>query len=248
MKELKAFSSKIPNFITLNSGEQIKYFVYYLLIEKKLDLVKAKDVSICFDELHLNPYSNISSYLNYYSRKGMNQQFLKKKTGFVLYSKTKDEIDIEINKPKELIPSDSLFPHLIFDKTRGYLIEFSKEASCCYDFGLYNSCLFMLRKITEILIIELYESKNLESNIKNKNGYYFQLSELIKSVTNEPTWKLTKVVKDNLPKIKLLADSSVHSKRFSAKKTDIDNLKTNIRILFEELISHIDYESWNSKK
>lgn len=247
MKQLKAFILKVPDFIMLDSGKQIKYFVYYLLVEKKMEEVKAKDISVCFDILHLNPYSNISAYLNYYTRKGKNQQFLKKKAGFVLYSQTRDDINIEIDKPKELNPSDSLFPQLLFDKTRGYLIEFAKESSCCYDFGFYNSCLFMLRKITETLIIELFESKNIESKIRNGNGDYFQLSELIKSVTNEPTWKLTKIVKENLPKIKLLADSSVHSKRFSAKKPDIDNLKTNTRITFEELISHIDYENWNRK-
>jgi hypothetical protein len=105
----------------------------------------------------------------------------------------------------------------------------------------------MLRKITETLIIELYESKGIQSKIKNGNGDYFHLSELIKSLTNEPSWKLTKIVKENLPKIKLLADSSVHSKRFSAKKPDIDEIKINVRIAFEELINHIDYAKWNTK-
>jgi hypothetical protein len=247
MSELKTFVSKVPEFFSLDSGNQVKYFVYFFQVEKQVDAVKAKDISGCFESLHLNPYSNIPAYLNYYSRKGKTQQFLKKKNGFILYSAVRGKIDIEVDRPIELKPSNSLFPLTIFENTRGYLVEFSKEASCCYDYGLFTSCLFMLRKITETLIIELYESKGIQSKIKNAKGDYLQLSDLISSVTNEPTWKLTKIVKENLPKIKLLADSSVHSKRFSAKQPDIDGLKTNIRIVFEELISHIDYAKWDSR-
>jgi hypothetical protein len=247
MKELKIFISKIPDFLKLDSGKQVQYFVYYLQVEKQIEAVKSKDISGCYESLHLNPYSNIPAYLNYYSRKGKTQQFLKKKNGFVLYSAVRERIDIEVDKPVEHKPSNSLFPLSIFDSTRGYLVDYSIEASCCYDFGLFTSCLFMLRKITETLIIELYESKSIQSKIKNPKGDYFQLSDLIAAVTNEPTWKLTKIVRENLPKIKLLADSSVHSKRFSAKQPDIDGIKMNVRIAFEELISHIDYAKWNAK-
>lgn len=247
MNELKNFVSKISDFISLDSGNQMKYFVYFLQVEKQYDTVKAKDISICYENLHINAYSNISSYLSKYSKKGKNQQFLKRENGFILFSSVKEKINTEIDKPIELKSSNSLFPQSIFDNTRSYLVEYAKEASCCYDMGLYNSCLFMLRKIAETLIIELFESKNFQAKIKNSNGDFFQLSELIKAIISEPSWKLTKIVKENLPKIKLLADSSVHSKRFSARKPDIDEIKTNTRITFEEIISHIDYEKWNTK-
>lgn len=247
MSELKTFVSKIPDFFSLDSGSQVQYFVYFLQVEKNFEAVKAKDIRLCYESLHINPYSNIPAFLNSCSIKSKKQQFLKKKTGFILYSSVKARIDGEVDKPIELRPGNSLFPLSIFDNTRKYLVDFSNEASACYDYGLYTSCLFMLRKITETLIIELYESKNIQAKIKNANGDYFQLSELIKSVSHDTTWKLTKIVKENLPKIKLLADSSVHSKRFSAKKPDIDEIKTNVRIAFEELISHIDYAKWNAK-
>jgi hypothetical protein len=248
MIELKAFVSKIPDFSSIGAGNQIKYFVYFMQVEKNSEIIKTKDVADCFENLHINPYSNISSYLSNYSKKGKTQQFLKRGSGYILFAAVRTEIDKQLEKPVEIQASNSLYPISIFDNTKGYLIQFAKEASSCYDLGLYNSCLFMLRKITETLIIELYESKEIESKIKNANNDYFQLSELIKAVTNEPSWKLTKIVKENLPKIKLLADSSVHSKRFSAKKPDLDGLKTNLRIGLEELISHIDYAKWNAKQ
>lgn len=246
MVTLKQFALKISSFNDLRSGDQIRYFVYYLLIEKKNRMVRAQQVLDCFHELHLNPYSNISQYLFTHSKKGRYQYFIRRNDGYLLLAKTKNLIDEELNKPPVINPTDSLFPLSIFENTRGYLKEFAKEACCTYDWGLYNSCLFLIRKITETLIIEIYESKNLQSSIKTSDGDYFHLSGLIKSVTSEKSWKLSKIVQGNLPQIKLLADSSVHSKRFSTKKSDIDNIKDNVRITFEELITMVDYPNWRN--
>lgn len=105
----------------------------------------------------------------------------------------------------------------------------------------------MLRKLLETLIIELFERHGLESQIKNGNGGYFFLSDLISRMVGEKSWHLTKIVREDILKVKKLADSSVHSKRFSARKTDIDNLKTEIRIILQELVNLIDYPSWSSK-
>ncbi|OJV52812.1 MAG: hypothetical protein BGO31_03380 [Bacteroidetes bacterium 43-16] len=241
MEEIKGFVSKIKEFSNLNAAQQIKYFVYYLQIEKSLSNITAKNVRECFDELHINPYSNIAAYLKKRSEKSNLQEFLSSKNGYILLAKTRHEIEKELNVPVEAPPTDSLYPQSIFAKAPTYLIAFSKEASNCYDYGLYNSCLFMLRKITEILLIELFESKRIEDKIKTPKGDYFQLAELIKASVSESSWKFSKIVKENLPNIKLLADSSVHSKRFSAKRADIDPMKTNIRITFEEILTIINY-------
>lgn len=247
MSSLEHFVGQVPNFQTLDTGSQIKYFGYFKLFIEGANSFKAKDISAYYEQLHLNPYSNISQYLSNNSKKTKTQQFLKVSEGYKLLAQVIKVIQEEIGQPKEHQPSNSLFPLEIFDNTRHYLSQFSKEAAATYDLALYNSCLFMIRKITETLIIELYERKGLQSKIKNSNGDYLQLSDLIKNVSNEPSWKLTKIVKEQLPKIKLLADSSVHSKRFSAKKPDIENMKVQIRITFEELINHIDYPNWTNK-
>lgn len=241
---LSIFIKKIPDFEELTSGNKIEFFVYYLLNELKKDGVKPKDVQTCFDDLHLLPYSNISGYLNSNSKRGKSQKFLKRKDYFFLESATKTRIDSIVVVEPILEPTDNLFPLSIFDNTRGYLVAFATEASCAYDYGLYNSCFFMLRKLMETLIIELFERHGIDANIKNGNGGYFFLSDLISRLVGETTWHLTKITREDLPKIKKLADSSVHSKRFAAKKTDIDNMKTEIRIIYQELVSLIDYPNW----
>lgn len=241
MENLKHFVQRIAVFSELASGKQIKYFMFYLQHIVKLENIAAKDIKACFEELHLNSYSNIPQYLKKYSQKSLDQEFLHTKKGYILFSKTTQQIEREVGASIELIPTDNLYPLSIFEKAPSYLNAFAGEASNCYDLGLFNSCLFMLRKICEILIIELFESKRLESKIRNQNGDFFQLADLIKASISEPSWKFSKIVKENLPKIKLLADSSVHSKRFKARRSDIDPIKTDIRIAFEEILTLIDY-------
>lgn len=241
MEKLTNYIKKIAGFYELTAARQIKYLVYYFQTVENSDVVTAKDIRNGFDYLHLNPYSNISAYLKKASQKGQNQEFLSKKTGVILIANLRHQIDQEIGKVVEVTPTDSLYPLIIFSKTPTYLSAFAEEATISYDYSLYNSCLFMLRKICEILIIELFESKGLQESIKTPNGDYYQLADLIKAAVTEKSWKFSKIVKENLPKIKLLADSSVHSKRFKARKSDIDPMKTDLRIIFEEFITLIDY-------
>lgn len=247
--ELKKFIEQIPDFHTLIPSKQIPYLSYFLQIEMNMEVVNPKDIRECCKTLHINCHSNVPAFFNNSSRRGNNQIFVKKKGGYNLLAIHRESIgNVLVKKEIQVEASDDLFPLSIFEPTKDYLKDFAKESAACYDYGLYSSCLFMLRKITEILIIELYESKNLETKIKNGNNDYLQLSELIKAASNESSWKFSKIVKENLPKIKLLADSSVHSKRFKARKPDIETMKTEVRISFEEIIKLIDYPAWNARK
>ena len=244
--ELSQFIKTIPDFDKIASAAQIDYFVYYLIFEKHLNSVKPKDVQLCFNTLHLQPYSNIPNYLNRLSQRGKQQKFLKRGVSYVLENGNRVAIESNLKRAPVIDPSDNLFPIEIFNNTRGYLMSFAKEACASYDFGLYSACFFMLRKLLETLIIEMFEKHNLESKIKSPNGGYFFLSDLIAKLINESAWHLTKIVREEIPKIKKLADSSVHSKRFTATKSDIDNIKTDIRIILQEFINHIDYPTWKS--
>lgn len=245
--DLKSFTKKINDFPQLISANQIDYFAYFLLHEINMEGIKPKDIQSCFDELQLSPYSNIPSYLSKHSQRGKGQKFLKRKDLYFLENKTKSSIEQDVKKEFEPEPSNNLFPLSIFDNTRGYLLAFAKEASIAYDYSLYNSCFFMLRKIIETLIIDLFERHRIESKIKNSQGNYVMLSDLFTRLISENNWQLNKTVKQDIPKIKKLADSSVHNKRFQAKKPDLDNIKIEIRIIYQELVDHIDYPTWQKK-
>lgn len=154
--------------------------------------------------------------------------------------------DLNLNKEKQEVienydNAEILLPEEIFNNTKGYLIKNAKQVNICYKHKAYDACSVLLRKITEILIIELFEKEEIESKIKDADGNYFTLKGLIKSVINEVKFKNTfsRNVSEILPKIKRLGDLSAHNRKYNSKKLDIDRISDDFRLLFEEFVNSI---------
>lgn len=136
-----------------------------------------------------------------------------------------------------------LFPTELLIDTRGYIQNIASQAILCYDYGLYDASLVMMRKLIETLIIELFEFEGISEKIKNKDGYFLYLSDLIDKLQSEKKWNLSRNTQQSLPNIKKYGDLSAHNRRFSAKKTEMEKLKYDLRIVIEELVHLIDYPS-----
>jgi hypothetical protein len=244
MRELESFIEKISDFEVLTSSTQIDFFSYFLLIEKKQDGFVTKDISECFTELHLRPYSNIPSYLSTNS-KSRGKKFIKTNNRYYLERSFKLALDNQIGIP--ILPSKVLsgfFPIELFDNTRGYLQNIANQALASYNKGIFDGCSVLTRKLIEILIIECFERHKNEHLIKKTDGTFFYLSDLITEFLKEPAWNIGRNTKSSLPKIKKIGDQSAHNRRYIARKQDLDSLKDDIRIVLEELIHMIDYQHW----
>jgi len=245
MSNINDFTKRISEFDSLSSSEKIDYIVYFLLIIERRSEAKSSEVKKCFEDLHTVPYSNIPSYLSKFSKRGKEQKFLKKGTaGYLLERKRKEEIDLITKNVPTPIPTDDLFPMVLLDNTRGYILKNAEQASVCYDIGLYDASSVMIRKLVETLIIECFERYGIESKIKSRDGYYFFLSDLIGKFLSETEWSISRNTSQSLPKIKALGDLSAHNRRFNAKKPDIDKIKDDLRIVIEDLVHLIDYPNW----
>ena len=104
----------------------------------------------------------------------------------------------------------------------------------------------MVRKLLEVLIIEAFEKYNISDKIKiqNSSGNFYYLSELIEVFKSETTWNVGRNAKSSLLSLKKIGDLSAHNRRYIARKPDLDKLKDDLRIVFEELIHIIDYPNW----
>lgn len=167
------FINVIPDFLKKTSSEQIDFIVYYLLVIKKQEGVKAKDVELVFKDLYIPAYSNIGAYLNKFAKKGKNQKFIKEASNFLIERSRKEEIDIIANNKPLPKPTNSLYPQILLNNTRGYLSKIGEQASICYDIGLYDACLVMLRKLVETLIIECFERTGLNQKLKEETDTIF---------------------------------------------------------------------------
>jgi hypothetical protein len=243
---LEEFVSRIKDFNALAASRKIDYFVYFLTVVKGQPGIRSKEVNECFDDLKIEKYSNISQYLskNAQKSKGKAAKFILQKRTYHLERNCKAVIDSEVNAPRSVVASDNYFPLELLSQTRTYLVTIANQAGSCFDNGLFDACSVMTRKLLEVLIIEAFERYNLSAKIKNKNGQFYYLSDLIDVFIAETSWNIGRNAKSSMPSLKKLGDLSAHNRRYVARKTDLEKIKGDLRIVLEELIHLIDYPNW----
>jgi hypothetical protein len=136
-------------------------------------------------------------------------------------------------------PGNELFPMVLISKTRrGYLLTIGKQMNGCFREGWYDACAVMMRRLVEIAIIEAFEHKHIADKIKDANGNYFPLTELIDRALAEAALKLSRNTITELPKLKTLGHRSAHGHYFTAQKPDIEKVEDGVRVVVEELLTH----------
>lgn len=108
----------------------------------------------------------------------------------------------------------------------------------CRAQGWYDACAVMMRRLLEVVIIEAFEHHNIADHIKDKDGNYFQLSDLIARTLAEPALRLSRNSKKCLPKLRDLGHMSAHGRYFHAQKDDIEKVEQGFRVAMEELLHH----------
>ncbi len=144
----------------------------------------------------------------------------------------------ELGPPEEgrIVSSSAIVPRSLVRGTRGYLEKVANQANGCYENGWYDSCAVMLRRLLETLIIETFEKFSLAHKIKNSQGDFLYLRDLISACLSEPAWNLSRNCKQALPKLKDVGDKSAHSRRFNAQRGDIEPLSADLRLVVQELL------------
>jgi len=143
----------------------------------------------------------------------------------------------------QLLPSDSqpsvgqpILPFTLVKGTRGYIETVTHQINHTYLTTCYDACAVMIRRLIEILIIECFEAHGISMKIKNSDGQYFYLGELIQKLLAESSWTLGRNTKKGLKKLKTIGDQSAHSRHYNARRQYIDDIVTDLRVSAEELL------------
>ena len=75
--------------------------------------------------------------------------------------------------------SAGYIPDAVWIGTRGYIESVCKQLNGCFLAAYYDAASVMLRRLMETLIIEAYEKLNRESEIKDGEGNYFMMKQLV---------------------------------------------------------------------
>ena len=244
MNEIEAFYKRIPDGNKLSAGQLIPYLVFYC---SKEGPTNGSEIRKCFETLQLAPYSNIPSYLNSKST-GKDALLIKDKNGYKLRRHIHEKISNELSDTIPIIISTNLFDITILDNTQYYLINMAKQMCGCYETGLYDACLVMMRKLLETLIIECFERYAIDSQIKNTDDTFLFLKDLIPAYLNSNRWNASKNIISSMKKIKKYGDASAHNRRFIAKKSHLEDLKFELGQAVQEIVLLIDYPNWVKTK
>jgi hypothetical protein len=120
--------------------------------------------------------------------------------------------------------------------TRGYIEKIVDQINGSYERGWFDACAVMARRLMETLIIEAFEKHGIADSIKNANGDFLQLRDLVDEALGEPSWNLGRNTKRALPRLRDAGNQSAHSRRFIAHRGDIDKLVPDLRVAVQELI------------
>ena len=126
--------------------------------------------------------------------------------------------------------------------TRVYIERVVDQINGTYENGWYDACVVMLRRLIETLIIEAYEARGIDDDIKDPDGNFLSLDKLInKACDGKSTLNLSRDTKRILSQIKKLGDRSAHNRRVNANRSDMERLSQDlfldIQTLVQELIS-----------
>lgn len=135
-----------------------------------------------------------------------------------------------------LSESHQVIPPAVVRGTRGYIEKITNQINGCYEKGWFDAAAVLMRRLLETLIIESFEHHQISNDVKNANGDFKFLRDLINATLRETRWTLSRNTRSSLPGLKDLGDKSAHSRRYVAHRQDIDSLKTGFRGVVQELV------------
>ncbi len=171
------------------------------------------------------------------------------KSRFVVYGRRKGSFQpnitrlIELDekyghllKIKKVEVEDSIIPNDWVFGTRTYLERMVHQINGCYQYGFYDACAVLCRRLMESLIIETYIVNHRHHEIQN-NRLFLPLDKLISCIRSDNSIVLGKNTPKIMVEIKELGDAGAHDRAYITHKQDIDDIKSRYRRMIVDLLA-----------
>jgi hypothetical protein len=138
--------------------------------------------------------------------------------------------------PPKVDQDAGFIPKAVWQGTRGYVERIAEQINSCYQFGIYDGASVLIRRLVETLLIECYETLGIQSKIKQPDGNYPMLAEIIRGAADRGDLPLVRETKKILKDSKKIGDRSAHNRHYIAVKSDLDDIRMDVRLAVEELL------------
>jgi len=130
---------------------------------------------------------------------------------------------------------DNFLPSAFVSGTGAYLEQIVREINGCYQFGFYDGCAVLLRRLIESLIIEVYVHNRRANEIRDQNSF-FMLDRLINFIVADRTIVLARNTPAAMQEIKQLGDTAAHDRNYITPQIDINDIRYSYRRIIQELL------------
>ncbi|MBP7704967.1 MAG: hypothetical protein KA105_06735 [Caulobacter sp.] len=141
----------------------------------------------------------------------------------------------DLRSPESIPVRDDVLPPTLSLGGRRHFNALKREINGAYEYGFYNSCAVMCRRLMECLLIDAFEYTGNLSVIALPDKSFRPLSEIINLAKTGVHIRLSRSVLKVLDKVKDTGDPAAHSRRYLTSKQDIDDLNPGLRQLLAEL-------------
>jgi hypothetical protein len=118
-----------------------------------------------------------------------------------------------------------------------YVREIVFEINRCFRNGAYNGCSVLMRRLLETLIIQAHEKTGTVATATNPTtGRFYKLEKLIDNLVATNPFGLSRNAIAALPKLKRIGDWGAHNRNVLIRESDIEDIKVDARLCFEELL------------
>jgi hypothetical protein len=137
---------------------------------------------------------------------------------------------------EEIEPVDSIFPRDIFGVKRNYIQQLGKQINATYENNIFDGCAVLMRRLFEIMLIHTFEKIGSDTEIKNSDGSFKMLSDIVTIAKNKKELALSRNTKESLDQFRDIGNFAAHKIYYNTRKSDIDGIKINYRACIEELL------------
>lgn len=133
----------------------------------------------------------------------------------------------------------ALIPLEIFSLAgRAYLTRIVEQVNGCNEYGFFDGVMVLSRRLLETLTIEVYQQVGRASEIKKgADGSFLAFDDLVGKISADTALHISRETRKALASVKKYGDQSAHNPKFTARTSDVDEIRQGLRIAAEELLN-----------
>ena len=131
---------------------------------------------------------------------------------------------------------DDILPFDLYRETRQNIVRVADQINKSFCYKIYDGTTVLMRRLTEMLLILAFKEIRQEDCIRDSEGNYLQLSQVINQAINNIPLDLTRNAKRDLAIFKEKGDLSAHNPFHNCREKDLQLVQYKFRTLIEELM------------